>query len=366
MLGCQIHSAAIYDRGGVVRIGPISDITQVSWSRLRDDVSTASVTVTLPSLDCENLLEATEPNRHELVIFRGTERVWEGVVTLMTYAETSITIEARDVMYYAMRTIDHTGHNNSYPNIVSVVQRAMNLMTDELARKEALDPPINVLPYMIGWVHEDDAQTSKVTDPWQSTIFNDIDNMSARAGLDYTVLGRSVRFWDVHRIPAMGPTLTSDSFIGGVIVSSYGMEHATLAAVTDNQTHYGVFGGVDPYYGEWEILDAAYDEATAGDTEPPSVAEMTRQAERNLNGRNPVPIIVRVPDNSALNPQGMVSIDDLVPGTRFPLIATLAGRTFSQLQKLDSMQVKETPEGETVSVTLSPSAADDTPTEEEA
>lgn len=357
----------MYDRGGTQSIGPLEPLVSVTWERLRDDISTATVTVERPSYECLTMLENVEPNRHELVIFRDEERVWEGPITLVTYGRSTVSLQARDVMHYANRTVDHHGHSNGNPNIVTVIQRSLNLLNDELVRKEALDPPVNVLPHVVAYQTVNDAKTSKITLPYQMTIFEDIDAMAARSGLDYTVVGRSIVLSDVHTRWAQGPQISEDDFIGEVIVSMYGMEHATTAFVTDGQGNVGTAGGLDAYYGEWEILDTAYDEASATDgQEPPSVAEMTSQAQRNLNGRNPVPTIVRVPDGSRLNPNGVLSMVHLVPGIRLPLVATLAGRKFSQMQKLDNVRVSEDgTSGEAITVTLSPAQYDDIVFEEE-
>ena len=80
----------------------------------------------------------------------------------------------------------------------------------------------------------------------------------------------------------------------------------------------------------------------------------------------PPPLVVRVPDNSTLNPNGTLSINELVPGVFIPLEAELPGRQLSQMQKLDSVKVSETAEqGEQVQVVLSPAPdpKDDVPIE---
>jgi hypothetical protein len=66
-------------------------------------------------------------------------------------------------------------------------------------------------------------------------------------------------------------------------------------------------------------------------------------------------MVARVPDNTRLNPDGVLSIDDLVPGVWVPLSVSVPGRTLTQVQKLDKMSVEETAgEGEVIKVTLSP------------
>ena len=148
---------------------------------------------------------------------------------------------------------------------------------------------------------------------------------------------------------------------GDVIVTEYGLEGATRAYVTDGQGRWGASGLAtpDPYYGEWEIVDTVYQEGDEIEEVP--IAEMESQARRNLSGRNPVPVVVRVPDGSRLNPNGALSMSDLVCGARIPLVATLVARgEVEMMQKLDAVTVEESgEEGESITVTMSPASADD-------
>jgi hypothetical protein len=368
-LTCARHTVAVYDRGGRQRIGTIDPLTSVRWSRVRDDMSMASLVTVSPSWECREMLKEVEANRHELVIFRDGERVWEGPITLITYGSTSITIEARDVMYYVHRTIMHAEYSNAYGSaagVMTVVDRAEWILNGELARKEALDPPINVLPYLMKFNSPDPANTAKATLPYSSLVYEEIDELASRSGLDYTVVGRAIILFDRHVAFSTTPAVSEADFIGEIIVSMYGLEGGTAAYVTDGKGNYGLAGGDDPYYGEIELLDTAYQESTDPNAVAPTQAEMNSQAIRNLNGRNPTPVIVRIPDGSRLNPDGVLSMKDLIPGIRVPLRATLTARTFSQLQKLDNVRVDESASnGEAIVITLSPADHDDVPPVEE-
>jgi hypothetical protein len=348
----------VFDRGGMTRLGVIDPLSAVSWNRVRDDISFGNIITSQPTMQCLQLLEQIEPNRHELVIFRGQERVWEGPITLVVYRRDAVEIEARDVMHYAHRTVLRAAYNNNYPNIATTTQRAVNVLTGELARKEALDPPINVLPHLIAEHRTWDSRTSRGTAPSQSTVFEDIDSMAAKAGLDYTVVGRAIILFSTKTALGRTAQVTEADFIGDLRVTAYGMEHATKAWVNDGQGNIGYAGvDVDPYYGEWEILDSAYDEEKG--TDAPTVAELFSQAERNLSGRNPVPLAVKVPDGSRLNPEGVLQIGDLVPGVHIPLRATLTARVVNQMQKLNIVKVVEDANGEVITVTMTQAAADE-------
>lgn len=625
-LTCELHTAYIYERGGRKKLGQLDQLTRVRWGRKRDDPSTGTVFVSAPGLECAKVLGLAETNRTELVVFRGAQRVWEGPITRITYQGDGVELEARDVMVYVVRTIMRDEYDNRHPNVSTVLARVERIMNAELARKESLDPPVNVLPHVqyvyaegsrtyertyydaaavksalagagsvaemtavleplrveyglteitvpthtsahgISWalpVHQDwrlrqymqamvdaftkyppsfiktagiervyfvkdlqmntgfnvggaavdrtffvdvadyadgpdmvfdsehiihhelnhlmlnqfgstlieqrwlalnpagftygvgwdtpdyglnppgfvrdysrysyaedlaevagllfadsmqafrdmlegsdpvvvqkiglyqewmasistgvidadayyealhsgvvvvpgesgvtDARTSAHTLPYEMTVFQHLDTYAARGGIDYTVLGRSIIFFDVHTRIGQTPMVTAGDFIGDPIITQYGMELTTYVAHTDGKGNWGAAGGTDEYYGEWEVLHQAYDEnaGPADENEPPSVAELESQAQRSYAQGSKPPLVVRIPDNTRLNPNGVLTIDDLVPGIWIPLSATLPGRSVSQMQKLDSMTVEETAEdGEVIKVVLSPAYAD--------
>lgn len=371
-LTCERHEAFVYDRGGVDRIGVLDGLMSVEWSRDRDEVTTAKVTVSQRfSTQCDRTIGLLAAGRHELVVFRGGVRVWEGPITHLEYRQDRAVVTARDVTHYLSRMIMRGEYDNSYPNIGSVVERVYRIIRAESVRFEAQVPPINIRQYVTAHYSDDDAGTSSHTLPFHSTVYEHMDNLAARGGLDYTVIGRSIHLWDV-RNPALGQTatLSESDFIGDTIITEYGMDLCTVAAMTDGKGNYGVVGQADDFYGIVEKVETAYDEETGDDwdeessAEPPSEAEMRSQAQRMLNV--PPPLVVRVPENSTLNPNGTLAINELVPGIFIPLQASLPGRTVSQMQKLDALTVKESAdEGETIQVTLSaaPNPREDPPIE---
>lgn len=357
-VGCTNHSVMIYDRGGFTRLFQLEDVIKVQWQRVRDDVSLADVTISSPGPACLRLLEQIEPGRHEMVIFRGSQRVWEGPVTLLAEQQgltPTVSIQARDVMHYAYRLIMRRAYSNAYPNVVTTVSRAANILRTELARREGPfeDPPINVLPHLQVIVSPDMARTSRVTKAYQATVFEDLDSLAAYSGLDYTVIGRRIVLFDRHVALGRTPVVTQADFLGDVRISVYGMEMATFAAVTGGNGMYGVSGGRDSYYGQWEILDSAYDEEA--DSTAPTQSELNSQAVRNLSGRVPTPIQIRVPENAMINPNGVLTMDNLVPGIQVPVRAKLAIRQVQQYQKLSKVQVNDDASGEKIQITLVPS-----------
>lgn len=370
-LSCEKHKAFVYDRGGKRQLGSLDRLVRVKYNRIRDDISVGTVWLEAPSLKCLELLGIIEAGRHELVIFRGARRVWEGPIMRQGLQRSKIEIEAHDVMRYVNRTALHNEYDDRYPNNGTVLARIERAMTAELARKEAQDPPVNVLAhvqYIAATPPATDAGTAARSLPFEETLFEMADTYAARGGLDYTVVGRSILFFDVHTKIGQTAMVSEDDFIGEPVASQYGSELTTRVAMTDGKGNYGIWPPldqpIDPYYGEWEVVHYAYGE-NAGPPDPlnpddgPTVEEMTSQAQRAYNqGRIP-PWVVRVPDNTRLNPNGVLTIDDLVPGVHIPLTISVPGRVLTQMQKLDSMSVEETPKGgEVIKVVLSPATAE--------
>lgn len=358
-ISCASHTAFVYDRGGFRQLIALTPLTRVKWERRRDDISTATAFLSTPGEVCAAQLALLEAGRHELVIFRGTERVWEGPITRVAYKGATVEIVAADVMHYVKRTAMRAEYDNRYPNTGYTIDRVKRILDAEMARKEALDPPVNMLAHAryLYATPRTDSRTAAHTLPMQSTVFEHVDSYAARGGLDYTVVGRSMLFWDVHQGIGQTATVTADDFLGEPIITQYGAELATQVYITDGKGHFGQYGAVDSYYGEWEMVQDAYDENAAGpDDDPdPSVAEMNSQASRIWSQTKRPPLVVRIPDNTSLNPAGVLSVSDLVPGVYIPLSAKLPGRTVSQLQKLDNMSVEESADAdEVIQVTLSP------------
>jgi hypothetical protein len=380
-LGCGTHRVFVYARGGERIVGEITPITQIQWSRKRDDISNCLITTNGFGSDCGSLLAGLHCWMHEIVVFRDGQRVWEGPITRIGYEVDQVSIEAQDVMAYVYRRIMRQGYNDAYrlvngvqEGLKTVVERASIITMNALAP----DDP-NVLPYLTLLTNEGDARQSRVVPDFSRTAWEEIDDLAATAGLDYTTVGRRIIYWDTHQQIGRLPELRDGDFSQPPIVSEYGMLLANFFATTNNN---GIWGGVyateeqvdptDPtktirvpvpfkYYGLVEMLASAYGEAEAGEEETLTPAArqalvdtLTSQASRSLGGRWPTPVIVRVPDNATLSPKVNVDIQHLVPGVWIPLRSTQTLRQVSQLQKLDSITVTEDQNGERVAVVMSP------------
>lgn len=374
-LGEGTYKVLAYDRGGKRIRGEITPLFNLTWGRTRDDISTCTFTTNGFTADCCALLSDLRCWAHEIVVFRNGERVWEGPITRIAYSADSVSIEARDVMVYVYRRIMRQGYNDRYiatrdprtgkvtggTGPKSVVERAALIIQNALAPS---DP--NVLPYLTRFDFDDDAQEARAVADWQKTAWEEVDDLAATGGLDYTTVGRRIMLWDTSRPVGRIAELRDKDFFTSPIITEYGMSACTAFGVTSNSGVHGVYrfpGEATGVLGPIELLASAYGEADSGtpvgamtpSQRSDKQAKLNKQAARNANGRWPSPLVVRIPDNSRLHPSAEVGINQLVPGVFIPLRAKTVCREFAQVQKLDSMTVTvDAAGGELVQVVMSP------------
>jgi hypothetical protein len=378
-LGCGTYNVYVYEQGGQHLLGEITPIVALSFTRVRDDVSSCLIQ-TNGLGDCCDFYATLRSWMHELVVFRDGVRVWEGPVTRIGYSTDLVEIEARDVMQYLYRRIMRQGYNDTFQIVErspngqilstapkrSVVERATMIATNALAPH---DP--NMLQYLTAITGTKDAWSHDFVPDWSTTAGEQIDALAATGGLDYTVVSRRLLLWDTH-VPVGKLTPLSDGdFTDSPIVTEYGMNLATLMGVTNGSGVAATAQVSNPHrpkgskqwypYGPIEMLASSYSSsatATPDALTPEATAalitDMESQAVSNLADRFPPPLIVRIPDNSTLSPNAMIGFQQLIPGVWMPLRSSGTCRMVTQWQKLDSVGVSVDESGEKVAVVLSP------------
>lgn len=369
-LGQYDNRVYVYMRGGEQLVGEIRPVYDLSYDRKRDDIGTFTCHVTEWDPQTREMLQSLKPWAHEIVVFRNGVRAFEGPLVRVSGNRVSLEIEAKDVMGYVYRRILRNGYNDSYQIVAgqqvglhSVVYRAQRIITNALI----YDDP-NVLPYLTPLHNPGDAIQSRIVKAYTKTAWDEVDDLAAKAGLDYSIAGRRIILNDTHRPIGKLPELGDGDFSAPPIVTIYGMQFATDFAVTNNNGYWGLatrhaVDQVPPETGFVEQLASEYGESTPeGDgTEeltPAQIAALvqtlTEQAERNIASRYPMPVIVRVPDNSSLDPNVNLGINQLIPGVWAPLRSTEGLVQASQWQKLDSLTVRQDQQGERIEVVFSP------------
>lgn len=195
--------------------------------------------------------------------------------------------------------------------------------------------------------------------------------MAANSGLDYTAIGRSILLWGTkHRIGSL-PEFRDSDLGSPPIVSEYGMAFANFYAIGDGNGLHGEANrldanGKDPTYGIVEMLSSSWASDSPADTGTYSqegiatiVKSFADYAERSISDRFPPPVVVRVPDNTTLNPATVLSIQQLVPGVVIPLRSMGTLRKVIATQKLDKVQVTVQGGRESIAITMSPFSRED-------
>ncbi len=354
----QKHTAFIHDRGGRDRLFQIQNVLEVQYNRIRDDMSQASIKVAAEHRDRQLAnLNSIEPGRHELHIYRGQSLAWCGPVNLPDSANEydQFELSANDITFYFDRMAMEQAYNNSYPNVDYVVNRMQKIMQTEIDN-QGVDDYWNLRDHLHFYRQDGDAQTSARTYKYQSTIFDHLEDLAARSGVDYTVVGREFHMWDTSN-PAVGtfPVVDRNDFLSEPRRKKYGTELATRVVATDGQGGFGIAGGWDRYYGKWDIVVQAYDAET--DAKKPTSAQLASQAKLSLKGRNPTPLQVSVPANTSVNPKSpLYDLYHMVPGAYVPFRFAGQGQTIIRMQKLQEVQVTDNANGEQIQVSLYPAS----------
>lgn len=372
-LGCGKHRVEVYRRGGKVKVAELTGVSYVKWGRVRDDTSKAKVIINKWDESYGELLANLKTWAHEVRIYRdnafSVAQVWEGPITLLTYKTNSVVIDAKDISVYPYRRIVKQIMNDfgTSPTVGDkVTLRAARVMQNVMAP----DDP-NVLAYLTVVENDDDAKQYRSLPAYSKTAFEEIDDMAANAGLDYTVVGRRMILWSTkHRIGTL-PEFRDKDLGDAPIVSEYGMSAANVYAVSDGNGVYGVADRLndedeDPIYGLIEVLSSTWASDSDSDTGSytqeglATISEsFAESAERSIASKYPPPVVVRVPDNTRLSPDVVLDIQHLVPGVVIPLRSVATLRHVVASQKLDSVTVIEEKGVETITVTMSPFSRDD-------
>lgn len=353
------HRVSIFEKGGKHRLFDLDKTEMIRWSRELDHTGEATIVLTPPFGNCHTRLSEITAMRHEVVIYFNGKRSWEGPVTYIKDRPGEFTIKAKDVTYYLNRMVMTERHTSRLAGGAreTVIDRMWRIIQREGARFE-LDPlPINVLPYVTMLKGDSDVKTARTTLAGEKYVFDELDDLAWKNGIDYGVAGRRIYMMDTDTGAGQVRRLTTADFMDPVEVIFYGAELATEAFVTDRQGRYVSHGpGTSPFYGRVELLHGNYAEADNPEAAAAiPISDMRSQAQRDFSPRYPLPMAVRVPQNAGLNHNTFLELyNSLFPGVRVPITAEGTVHSVSRMMKLKSLKVEELEGQVTASVTLSP------------
>lgn len=337
-LGCAgaYQAQIIWRADGHVYGEPVvAGVTRIQWTRTFNDVSTAEVTISLPSggPDCCGALADVTPWVHELVILRDGVRVWEGPIVKRTVRRDTMLLEAKDVFVYLDRlkntfklryvdaTPDEEGRRTG--QVTWIAEHIIRLCLVQSSLSRPPDYP-RIMDYIVRRDtsrvirYEKDGSTN--TAVWAEYVGNILRVLVAR-GLNWTTVGRSLVL--IAGLDDDEPALARlglNDIIGDIEVIHDGNALATaswahnqdsqnISGPAENRSKVVGTGHFGTPYGRVEII-------TKVDDENPTDEDMADAARAALAGRFPMPVTIGLPDESQLHPDTPLGVNDLVPGTR--------------------------------------------------
>lgn len=311
----------------------IPDVISVAWSRVLDDVSTATVVVASDTFspDCCKMLAGVEPWVFSVAIYRDTEFVWIGPITKITFAASStVTIEASDLFAYLEKStpqgtiLDLNIAAETY--IDTLLVQAWNANSPDpdpwRIRANAIYEPTGVL-------------VERDITPRVFYVGEEIRDLS-RHGVDFTVVGHHLY---VTKEKTRGdytgsfPVLRTEDFSSGVQVVYFGAETANGVAVTATDGSWSFFDTEPSTQASYGPLWRIEDPGNMGPTEAANLMAASL-AQRYITPRGLV-----VPADSALLPTANVTIEQLIPGLRFDVYASFGCAVVGDPLKLVRMDV---------------------------
>lgn len=350
-LGCGTHQAVVMTRGAESIVGELAPIVKVDWNRIRDDISLANVWVGAGQCD-DWLGDIRSGGEHELHIFRDGVPVWEGPVTRLEYRRGYVEIYASDILWVAKNTALSKGYSHKHPN-VAACGWVMNRLLRDLTFAKYGDP-WNARDHVLWLKGPDEPKTTKVVPAWSTTTWEDFDKFAEDSGMDYTVFGRDIMFWDTHYRWMQLPDLQETYLTQGLAVVEYGNEFATRVVVTNGKGQAGIAAAPAwalRKYGHIDHVVTAWNEAAGEVATPEELSAWTEQAKGILRQSFPAPTRVRVSDGTGLRPDSPYEINDLVAGAFLNVTTTSLQRQMTELHKLHSVSVRQEGAIETVAIT---------------
>ena len=303
MLGAGVYRAFIQTRGGGDQLAELT-WGSLSFGRRLDDVSEASVAVPAGSISgrCCSVLEIVRAWQHELAIWRDDDEVWVGVVGKPKYTGAGVVLPARDLFQWFARRL--LPFDRSYID-TDLGEIFAQYVEDALSRDTS--PNITVET-----VSATGVSGSRQVLASQYRRADDELRELARSGIDWTMVGRTLRVGGEEVPTGELLMLTTDSFDDPEIEPD-GLETATEVTVVGSRSDdpdvpiVGVYGGPD---GDLGLVQIVEQESSIEDDASAEAAARTR-----WEMLHEVPEYVR----GALSPFAPVSFDQLVPGARVEL-----------------------------------------------
>lgn len=323
VLGCATHTYSVTSDSGTVATSGI--LTSVSYNRILNDVSTASVSIGVSGPDCCAEMGNLRSWRQTLNLYRVTEDgsalMWSGPIAKIDWKFDRVDIVAVDLIGLLDRRVPHQDFAFTNTDITEI---ARQLVEDGFAP----DDPGHTTT-VIGASGVLGGRTYSINIGQTADHLRDL----ADTGLDFTAIGNNVIILPDDFCDVVG-RLSDDDLPEGLTVSEDGASLATRVVVAgpDDGDPVGTAGGTNSYYGLLE----RYIEL---DNIPTQAAADAAAAAR-LASLLAVPVFIET-QNVTLSPQANIDVSKLVPGWCLDITSQATCREISQRLKITGMSVTE-------------------------
>lgn len=340
--GCGSHTATIFDRSGAL-VSEADVLTEVEWTRILDDVSTARIVIN-PDEGCCERLGKVRTWRHKIAIWRDGDFVWEGPIVTAEWSLGQLEVWAVDVLGWLDRRVPHQDMVFGDSDLTAIAQA---LIADGF---EPDDPGHEVR--VISEARVRGARRYRKDVGQTADHLRDL----AETGLDFTAVGSTILLLPETHSASVG-RLSDGDLPDGLIVAEDGTALATrwVVAGDDEGDVLGEAGGQDAYYG---LLERYLEQ-----TSIPDDASAAAAARSKLRSSLPVPVFIDT-QQVTISPEAAVDVPSLVPGWCLDVTSATTCRTITQRLKIVGVKVVETggdgdqPGGESVQVQVAATGAE--------
>lgn len=305
--GLEHYTAALFARGGTVRLTPLDGLTAVHWGRDMDTPAPLSVTLAVGAASCRDLLDQfADPWAAELRIYRRGQPVAEGPVFDVRErpGERTVEIEAQTVSVW----LEHRQVRQTIDAEAVAGRNSVRFAEQVIRAGFSRDDP-NVLPFLhvvATGAQRIDKTVDPTTTPMAASELADV----AEHAVDWTEVGRRIIVMPAgHHLARIGH-LDQSHIDGDWELSRSGADYWSLSTVVGEGDLTATRGGISPRYGLVERVHRA-DSLT-------SLEAVEAVAEGAQAPRPRPPVRVNFDDDVALRPTAPVTIEELVPGAVFP------------------------------------------------
>lgn len=317
------YAARVVDRQGSV-VADVDILTDVEWTRLINDTSTATVTAT-PDGDCCRQLGSVRSWGHMLNIYRNGRFVWSGPVINAEWKLGKVIIKAADMSAWLLRRVPHENITFEQTDLAYIAQW---LIDDAFAPDDPGHTVNIVAPSLV------EGGRAYIENVGQT-----LDHLTdlSDTGLDWTVLGPQFVILPDDWDQSVG-SLTDADLPEGLTVAEDGGNLTTrwVVAGGSNKDLIGEAGGVDPFYGLLE----RYIEQSSVTTQ--AAAQST--AESRLRSTNVAPVFIDTQEVT-ISPEAPIDVAGLVPGWSLDMATTKTCRNLGQRLKITGVKVAMSGEG---------------------